>query len=125
MRPPLPLPPRAGQNGISFSPRGLAVAPLGGWGNLRYRWVHRAVIASVLAGCTRQAVLLAHALVAYLSALPQTRSPVPPLWPRSANAAFVALLHAKHTSDASVRSACLSWAQRQLDYMLGLAGSER
>lgn len=43
----------------------------------------------------------------------------------SANAAFVALLHAKHTSDASVRSACLSWAQRQLDYMLGLAGSER
>ena len=45
--------------------------------------------------------------------------------PRSANAAFVALLHAKHTSDASVRSACLSWAQRQLDYMLGLAGSER
>ncbi|KAI7839959.1 hypothetical protein COHA_006352, partial [Chlorella ohadii] len=68
-----------GQNGVSFSPRGLAIAPLGGWGVNRY----------------------------------------------AANAAFVALLHAKHTSDAAVRSACLSWAQRQLDYMLGLAGSER
>ncbi|PRW20216.1 Endoglucanase 1 [Chlorella sorokiniana] len=68
-----------GQNGVSFTPRGLAIAPLGGWGNNRY----------------------------------------------SANAAFVALLHAKHTSDAGVRSACLSWAQRQLDYMMGLAGSER
>ena len=29
-------PRRAGQNGLKFSPKGLAVAPLGGWGNLRH-----------------------------------------------------------------------------------------
>jgi hypothetical protein len=26
----------AGQNGIKFSPQGLAIPPLGGWGNLRH-----------------------------------------------------------------------------------------
>lgn len=41
--PPLPPPhqsptllPPAGQNGVSFSPKGLAIAPLGGWGNNRH-----------------------------------------------------------------------------------------
>lgn len=31
---PPPLP--AGQNGIKFTPKGLAIGPLGGWGNLRH-----------------------------------------------------------------------------------------
>ena len=69
----------AGQNGVSFSGKGLAIAPLGGWGNLRY----------------------------------------------SANAAFMMVLAAKHTNDSAVRSASLSWAQTQVDYMMGLKGSAR
>ncbi|PSC71377.1 Endoglucanase A [Micractinium conductrix] len=68
-----------GKNGIKFSPQGLALAPLGGWGNLRH----------------------------------------------SANAAFMQVLHAKHTADAGKRTACLAWARKQIDYMLGLAGSDR
>ncbi|KAL4420827.1 hypothetical protein ABPG75_010483 [Micractinium tetrahymenae] len=67
-----------GHNGIKFSPQGLALAPLGGWGNLRH----------------------------------------------SANAAFMMVLHAKSTN-ASEAAACLAWARRQVDYMLGLAGSDR
>jgi hypothetical protein len=64
---------------VIFSPRGLAIAPLGGWGNLRY----------------------------------------------SANAAFMMVLHAKYTSDSATRAACLAFAQKQTDYMLGLKGSTR
>ena len=64
---------------MTFSGKGLAIAPLGGWGNLRY----------------------------------------------SANAAFMMVLAAKHTNDSAVRSASLSWAQTQVDYMLGLKGSAR
>ncbi|KAL4451254.1 hypothetical protein ABPG77_009326 [Micractinium sp. CCAP 211/92] len=67
-----------GQNGIKFSPQGLALAPLGGWGNLRH----------------------------------------------SANAAFMMVLHAK-SANASEAAGCLQWARRQVDYMLGLAGSDR
>lgn len=67
-----------GQNGVKFSPQGLALAPLGGWGNLRH----------------------------------------------SANAAFMMLLHAKG-ANASEAAGCVQWARHQVDYMLGLGGSNR
>ena len=43
----------------------------------------------------------------------------------AANAAFMMVVHAKHAADADTRAACLGWAQKQLDYMLGLKGSDR
>jgi hypothetical protein len=64
----------SGSAGITYSPKGLAVAPLGNWGNLRY----------------------------------------------SANAAFMMLIHASYTKDATVKKNCVEWAQGQVDYMLGL-----
>jgi hypothetical protein len=63
-----------GAAGIKYSPKGLAVPPLGNWGNLRY----------------------------------------------SANAAFMMLIHAGYTKDATVKRNCIEWAQGQIDYMLGL-----
>ncbi len=42
----------------------------------------------------------------------------------SANAAFMMVLHAK-SANASEAAGCLQWARRQVDYMLGLAGSDR
>jgi hypothetical protein len=35
------------------------------------------------------------------------------------------VLHAKYTNDAAVKASCLAWAQTQIDYMLGLKGSDR
>jgi hypothetical protein len=71
--------PFAGQSGIKFTGKGLAVAPLGGWGTLRH----------------------------------------------AANAALMMTIHAKHTAAADVRANCLAWVQKQIDYMLGLRGSDR
>jgi hypothetical protein len=35
------------------------------------------------------------------------------------------VLHAKYTKDAAAKASCLAWAQTQVDYMLGLKGSDR
>ncbi|KAL4443449.1 hypothetical protein ABPG75_011186 [Micractinium tetrahymenae] len=43
----------------------------------------------------------------------------------SANAAFMMVLHAKSTGNATMRAACLDWAEGQIQYMLGLKGSTR
>lgn len=77
--PPLNTPLLAGMNGVKASPKGLAIAPLGGWGNTRY----------------------------------------------AANAALMVAIHAKYTPDAATRAAWLAWVEKQIQYMLGLAGSDR
>ncbi len=66
-----------GRSGFSYTPKGLCIAPLGGWGNLRY----------------------------------------------STTAAFAQLLCAKFST--SRRPGALAFARQQLDYALGLAGSDR
>ncbi len=43
----------------------------------------------------------------------------------ASNAAFMMAVHAKYTTDAAVRASCLSFVKKQMDYALGLAGSDR
>lgn len=68
---------QAGRNGFAYTPKGLCIAPLGGWGNLRY----------------------------------------------STTAAFAQLLCAKFSKQR--REKALAFARQQLDYALGLRGSDR
>jgi len=51
----------AGTNGVAFSGKGLAVAPLGGWGNLRYA-ANAAFMMAVIAKQTSDAGVKASAL---------------------------------------------------------------
>jgi endoglucanase len=66
-----------GRSGFTYTPKGLCIAPLGGWGNLRY----------------------------------------------STTAAFAQLLCAKFSERRKAKA--LAFARQQIDYALGLKGSER
>ena len=95
----------------------------GGWAgsvcSRRHRCVSLPFSSLLLAHCPT--LLPAHCPTTLLSAV-CSLLPAPCC---SSNAAFMMTLHASYTKDAAAKASCLAWAQTQIDYMLGLRGSDR